>query len=125
MESTRKLPPVEDRHGKRMTPEYLREEVFSQRFRGCVLYEWMRKRHEKETGVMDWPEEDCRPPEPTANELDERRSLVKSVLALVDGGPDEKAIERLNRYTQGGYDDQLCLLLRSLAPVDPSDSGLL
>jgi hypothetical protein len=75
----------------------------------------MLKRNEKLNGIKDWPEEECLPPEPTAKELDQRRRLVESVLVLVDGSPDEETMERLNRYMQGKFDDQLWFLLTHLS----------
>jgi hypothetical protein len=102
---------------KRITAEYLREEVLSHRWRGCALHSWMQKGYERLNGIKDWPEEECRPPEPTAEELAGRRNLVEGVLALVDGTPDEETMERLNRYQQGKFDDQLWFLLRGL--LDP------
>jgi hypothetical protein len=108
---------TENQQGRRITAAYLREEVLSRRFRGCALHPWMRKRHEKLTGIKDWPEAECLPPEPTAEELAGRRNLVEGVLALVDGTPDEETMKRLNRYQQGKFDDQLWFLLRGL--LDP------
>ncbi len=111
---------VENQQIKRITPEHLREEVSSRRFRGCALHPWMRKRHEKLNGIKDWPEEECRPPKPSSEELTARRRLVESVLALVDGSPDEETFKRLNRYMQGEFDDQLWFTLRAL--FNPKDN---
>ena len=105
----------DNQQDRRITAEYLREEVLSRRFRGCALHSWMLKRNEKLNGIKDWPEEECLPPEPTAKELDLRRRLVESVLVLVDGSPDEETMERLNRYMQGKFDDQLWFLLTHLS----------
>jgi hypothetical protein len=105
----------DNQQDRRITAEYLREEVLSRRFRGCALHSWMLKRNEKLNGIKDWPEEECLPPEPTAKELDQRRRLVESVLVLVDGSPDEETMERLNRYMQGKFDDQLWFLLTHLS----------
>ncbi len=111
----------DNQQGKRITAEYLREEVLSHRWRGCVYHRWMRKAHEKLNGIEDWPEEECRPPEPDAKELDYRRHLVESVLVLVDGAQDEETMQRLNRYLQGEFDDQLWFILHNL--LDPKYNG--
>jgi hypothetical protein len=105
----------DNQQGRRITADYLREEVLSHRWRGCALHSWMRKSYQKHNGIRDWPEEECRPPAPTVKELDYRRHLVEGVLALVDGSPDEETMKRLNGYMQGKFDDQLWFLLTHLA----------
>jgi hypothetical protein len=112
---------AENRQGKRITLEFLREEVLSHRWRGCALHSWMRKGYQKLNGIKDWPEEECRPPKPSSEELTERRRLVESVLALVDGTPDEETMQRLDNYMQGKFDDQLWFTLRSL--LNPNYNG--
>jgi hypothetical protein len=108
----------DNQQGLRITADYLREEVLSHRWRGCALHSWMRKGYEKANGIKDWPEEECRPPAPTAKELEYRRHLIESVLALVDGTPDEETMKRLNLYQQGKFDDQLWFILTHL--VNPN-----
>lgn len=98
--------------GRTIPAERLREAVEEHQYI-LVDYFWVRRRWQKENGIADWPEEQCQPPVLTAGDLAERRRLVESVLALVEGTPDEQTRHFLEDYCQGG-DDRVGIVLHDL-----------
>ncbi len=96
-----------------LTPEKLRDAV--EKSKGImVTYVWARKRYQKEHGIADWPEEECKPTPPTPEELAERRRIAEIVLGtLLVGEPDERTKRSLDDYARGG-DSRIGIVLKDI-----------
>ena len=96
-----------------LTPEKLREAVEHSK-RIMITYIWARKRYQKDHGIADWPDEQCKPTPPTPEELAERRRVVEHVLGtLLVGEADEETKKSLDNYVRGG-ESRIGIVLRDI-----------